>query len=432
MKILIKGGHVVDPANNIDEVMDIYVADGIIQEVGKDIETQVAGVEMEVIDAAGMTVVPGLVDMHVHLRDPGQEYKEDIETGTKAAVMGGVTSVACMPNTKPVVDNKAIVSYIINKAKEVGYANVYPIGAVSKGLEGKELAEIGEMKFAGAVAISDDGRPVYNSSLMRKAIQYSSMFDMKVISHCEDNSLAEDGHMNEGYTATKLGLKGIPNAAEDVQIARDIIIAESLGLPVHIAHVSTKGGVELVRQGKSRGVKVTCETCPHYFSLTDEACDGFNTLAKMNPPLRTPEDVEAIKAGLADGTIDAIVTDHAPHHKDEKDCEFGYALNGIVGLETSLGVGIKYLVNEGVLTMSQLVEKMSLNPSKILGIAKGTLGEGKIADITIFNPDEKWTVDIQKLNSKSKNSPYDGYELCGKPQYVIVGGKIIVNQGVLL
>ena len=432
MKILIKGGHVVDPANNIDEVMDIYVADGIIQEVGKDIETQVAGVEMEVIDAAGMTVVPGLVDMHVHLRDPGQEYKEDIETGTKAAVMGGVTSVACMPNTKPVVDNKAIVSYIINKAKEVGYANVYPIGAVSKGLEGKELAEIGEMKFAGAVAISDDGRPVYNSSLMRKAIQYSSMFDMKVISHCEDNSLAEDGHMNEGYTATKLGLKGIPNAAEDVQIARDIIIAESLDLPVHIAHVSTKGGVELVRQGKSRGVKVTCETCPHYFSLTDEACDGFNTLAKMNPPLRTPEDVEAIKAGLADGTIDAIVTDHAPHHKDEKDCEFGYALNGIVGLETSLGVGIKYLVDEGVLTMSQLVEKMSLNPSKILGIAKGTLGEGKIADITIFNPDEKWTVDIQKLNSKSKNSPYDGYELCGKPQYVIVGGKIIVNQGVLL
>ena len=432
MKILIKGGHVVDPANNIDEVMDIYIADGVIQEVGKDIEAQVAGVDMEVIDAAGMTVVPGLVDMHVHLRDPGQEYKEDIETGTKAAVMGGVTSVACMPNTKPVVDNKAIVSYIINKAKEVGYANVYPIGAVSKGLEGKELAEIGEMKFAGAVAISDDGRPVYNSSLMRKAIQYSSMFDMKVISHCEDNSLAEDGHMNEGYTATKLGLKGIPNAAEDVQIARDIIIAESLGLPVHIAHVSTKGGVELVRQGKSRGVKVTCETCPHYFSLTDEACDGFNTLAKMNPPLRTPEDVEAIKAGLADGTIDAIVTDHAPHHKDEKDCEFGYALNGIVGLETSLGVGIKYLVNEGVLTMSQLVEKMSLNPSKILGIAKGTLGEGKIADITIFNPDEKWTVDIQKLNSKSKNSPYDGYELCGKPQYVIVGGKIIVNQGVLL
>jgi len=432
VKILIKGGHVVDPANNIDEVMDIYIADGVIQEVGKNIEEQVSGVDMEVIDASGMTVVPGLVDMHVHLRDPGYEYKEDIETGTKAAVMGGVTSVACMPNTKPVVDNKAIVSYIINKAKEVGYANVYPIGAVSKGLEGKELAEIGEMKFAGAVAISDDGRPVYNSSLMRKAIQYSSMFDIKVISHCEDNSLAEDGHMNEGYTATKLGLKGIPNAAEDVQIARDIIIAESLGLPVHIAHVSTKGGVELIRQGKSRGVKVTCETCPHYFSLTDEACDGFNTLAKMNPPLRTPEDVEAIKAGLADGTIDAIVTDHAPHHKDEKDCEFGYALNGIVGLETSLGVGIKYLVNEGVLTMSQLVEKMSLNPSKILGIAKGTLGEGKIADITIFNPDEKWTVDIEKLNSKSKNSPYDGYELCGKPKYVIVGGKIIVNQGVLL
>ncbi len=432
MKILIKGGHVVDPGNNIDEVMDVYVADGKIQDVGKDIESELEGIDMEIIDASGMVVTPGLVDMHVHLRDPGQEYKEDIETGTKAAVMGGVTSVACMPNTKPVTDNKTVVSYIINKAKEVGYANVYPIGAVSKDLCGKELAEIGEMKFEGAVAISDDGRPVYDSGLMRKAIQYASMFDMKVISHCEDNSLAEGGHMNEGFTASKLGLKGIPNAAEDVQIARDIIIAESLDLPVHIAHVSTKGGVELIRQAKKRGVKVTAETCPHYFSLTDEACDGFNTLAKMNPPLRTPEDVEAIKEGLKDGTLDAIVTDHAPHHKDEKDCEFGYALNGIVGLETSLGLGLKYLVNEGVLTMSQLVEKMSYNPSKILGIAKGTLGECKIADITIFDPSEKWTVDIQKLHSKSKNSPFHGFELCGKPQYVIVGGEIIVNQGVLL
>lgn len=432
MKILIKGGHVVDPANEIDEIMDIYVADGKIEEIGKDISSELDGVEMEVIDARGKIVTPGLVDMHVHLREPGQEYKEDIETGTRAAVMGGVTSVACMPNTNPVVDNKAIVSYIINKAKEVAYTNVYPVGAVSKGLCGKELAEIGEMKFEGAVAISDDGQPVYDSGLMKKAIQYASMFDMKVISHCEDKSLVDGGYMNDGFTASKLGLKGIPNSAEDTQIARDIIIAQSLDLPVHIAHVSTKGGVEIIRQAKKRGVKVTAETCPHYFSLTDEACDGFNTLAKMNPPLRTDEDVKAIKEGLKDGTIDAIVTDHAPHHKDEKDCEFGYALNGIVGLETSLGLAIKYLVKEGVLTMSELVEKMSYNPSQILGIAKGTLGEGKIADITIFDADEKWIVDINKLHSKSKNSPYDGFELFGKPQYVIVGGKIIVNQGVLL
>lgn len=432
MRILIKGGHVIDPENNIDKVTDIYINEGIIQEVGEGLEDELSGVEMEIINAEGLTVVPGLVDMHVHLRDPGQEYKEDIETGTRAAVMGGVTSVACMPNTKPVVDNQTVVSYIINKAKECGYVNVYPIGAVSKGMEGKELAEIGEMKFAGAVAISDDGKPVYNSSLMRRAIQYSNMFDIKVISHCEDYGLADEGSMNEGFTATKLGLKGIPNAAEDVQIARDIIIAESLGMPVHIAHVSTKGGVELVRQAKARGVQVTCETCPHYFSLTDEACDGFNTLAKMNPPLRTPEDVEAIKQGLKDGTIDAIVTDHAPHHPDEKNCEFALALNGIVGLETSLGLGIKYLVKEGIISMSELVEKMSLNPSKILGISKGTLGEGKIADVTIFDENEKWTVDITKLNSKSKNSPYDGFELYGKPKYVIVGGRIKVNQGELM
>ena len=432
MKILIKNGQVIDPANNINDVLDIYINDGKIEDIGKDIATQRESLDLQIIDATDMVVVPGLVDMHVHLREPGQEYKEDIETGTRAAVMGGVTSVACMPNTKPVTDNQAVIKFIQQRAKEVGYANVYPIGAVSKNLEGKELAEIGEMKYAGAVAISDDGKPVYNSSLMRRAIQYADMFDIKVISHCEDQSLADEGVMNDGFIATRLGLKGIPNAAEDVQIARDILIAEELGMSVHIAHVSTKGGVELVRQAKARGVKVTCETCPHYFSLTEEACDGFNTLAKMNPPLRTQEDVEAIKNGLKDGTIDCIVTDHAPHHPDEKMCEFAAALNGIVGLETSLGLAIKCLVNEGVLTMSEVIEKMSYNPSKILGIAKGTLGEGKIADITIFNPNEKWTVDITKLNSKSKNSPFDGFELYGKPQYVIVGGKIVVNQGVLI
>lgn len=430
MKILIKGGHVLDPVNNIDEVTNILVEDGIISEVG--VDSELDGVSMEVIDAAGMYVTPGLVDMHVHLRDPGQEYKENIETGTKAALAGGVTSVACMPNTDPVVDNEAVISYVLNKAKETGYVNVFPIGAISKGLKGEELAEIGAMKFAGAVAVSDDGRPVSDSGLMRRALIYADMFDMPVISHCEDMNLAADGCMNEGEVAGIMGLKGISRAAEEVMAARDIVVAEAENKRVHIAHVSTKGSVELVREAKKRGVKVTCETCPHYFTLTEKACEGYNTNAKMNPPLRTDEDVEAIKEGLRDGTIDCIVTDHAPHHSDEKDCEFAAAKNGIVGLETSLGLGIKYLVKPGILTMSELIEKMAVNPSRILGISKGTLSVGKAADITIFNPDKEWTVDITKLNSKSKNSPYNGYTLLGKPEYVIVGGEIKLSMGEIM
>ncbi len=427
MKILIKNGRVIDPVNGIDAVTDIFIDKGIISEVGTDPELD--GIEMEVIDASGKIVTPGLVDMHCHLRDPGQEYKEDIETGTRSAAAGGITSVACMPNTKPVVDCEPVVTYIKTKAKEVGYVNVFPIGAISKGLAGKELAEIGEMKFAGAVAISDDGNPVSDSGLMRRAMEYADMFDMTVISHCEDIPLADDGYMNEGAVATELGLRGITRAAEEVMVARDIIVAEAIGKAVHIAHVSTRGSVELVRQAKKRGVRVTCETCPHYFTLTEKAVEGFNTNAKMNPPLRTDDDVAAIKEGLKDGTIDCIVTDHAPHHIDEKNCEFALAKNGIVGFETSLGLGLKYLVKEGVLTMSELVEKMAVNPSRILGISKGTLGEGKAADIIIFDPEKEWTVDIEKLNSKSKNSPYGGWTLCGKPEYVIVGGEIIINQG---
>ena len=430
MKIFIKGGHVLDPINNIDEVTNILVEDGVISEVGNDPDLE--GVAMEVIDAEGMYVVPGLVDMHCHLRDPGQEYKEDIETGTKAALAGGITSVACMPNTDPVIDNEAVISYVINKAKESGYVNVFPIGAVSKGLNGTELAEIGAMKFAGAVAVSDDGRPVSDSGLMRRALIYADMFDMPVISHCEDTSLSGDGCMNEGAVAGIMGLKGITRAAEEVMAARDIIIAEAENKRVHIAHVSTKGSVQLVREAKKRGVKVTCETCPHYFTLTEDACEGYNTNAKMNPPLRTAKDVEAIKEGLRDGTIDCIVTDHAPHHADEKNCEFAAAKNGIVGFETSLGLGIKYLVKTGVLTMKQLIEKMSVNPSRILGISKGSLSVGKTADITIFNPNREWTVDINKFNSKSKNSPYNGYTLSGKPEYVIVGGEIRLNMGEIM
>lgn len=427
MKILIKNGHVIDPVNNIDGITDIFIDKGVISELGSDLELD--GVDMEVIDASGKIVAPGLVDMHCHLRDPGQEYKEDIETGTRSAAAGGITSVACMPNTDPVVDSEPIVTYIKTKAKEVGYVNVFPIGAVSKGLEGKELSQMGEMKFAGAVAVSDDGRPVTDSGLMRRAMEYADMFDMVVISHCEDIALANDGSMNEGPTATAMGLRGISRAAEEVMAARDIIIAEAAGKAVHIAHVSTRGSVELVRQAKKRGVRVTCETCPHYFTLTEKAVEGYNTNAKMNPPLRTEDDVAAIKEGLKDGTIDCIVTDHAPHHSDEKQCEFALAKNGIVGFETSLGLGLKYLVGGGVLTLSELIRKMAANPSDILGISKGTLGEGKAADVIIFDPEKEWTVDINKLRSKSKNSPYDGWTLCGKPEYVIVGGDIIINQG---
>lgn len=430
MKILIKGGRVIDPANKIDKVTDIFVDKGVISEIGDDLELE--GIDMEVIDASGKIVSPGLVDMHCHLRDPGQEYKEDIETGTRSAAMGGITSVACMPNTKPVIDSEAVVTYIKTKAKEVGYVNVYPIGAISKGLEGKELSEIGELKFAGAVAVSDDGRPVTESGLMRRAMEYADMFDMTVISHCEDLGLADGGYMNEGFMATYLGLKGITRAAEEVMVSRDIIIAEATGTAIHIAHVSTRGSVELVRQAKKRGVRVTCETCPHYFTLTEKAVEGFNTNAKMNPPLRTDDDVIAIKEGLRDGTIDCIVTDHAPHHADEKNCEFALAYNGIVGFETSLGLGLEYLVKPGVLTINQLIEKMSVNPSGILGLNKGTLSVNKAADITIFDPEKEWTVDISKFESKSKNSPYDGFKLCGKPEYVIVGGEIVVNQGELM
>lgn len=429
MKTLIKNGYVVDPANGISQIADVYIENGVISYVGSD--GGFDGKKTQIIDAAGKIVAPGLVDMHVHLREPGQEYKEDIETGTLAAAFGGVTSVACMPNTEPVCDNETVVRYIKERADDVGYVNVYPVGAISKGLEGKFLAEIGEMAFCGAVAISDDGHPVENSALMRRAMQYSEMFDIPVISHCEDKALGE-GDMNEGAVATEMGLRGISPAAEEVMAARDILVAESLGSRVHIAHISTKNTVELVRNAKARGVKVTCETCPHYFSLTDEACRGFNTNAKMNPPLRNAEDVLAIKQGLVDGTIDCIVTDHAPHHSDEKDCEFGYAKNGIIGLETSLGLGIKYLVNEGWLTTDELIEKMSKNPSEILGIAKGSLAVGRSADIIIFDPNKPWVVDTEKLHSKSKNTPFGGFELYGKPEYVLVGGKTVIYEGELM
>ena len=428
MRTLIKGGHVVDAKSKINECLDILIEDGKIVEMGKDLEF----VNGDIIYAEGKYVLPGLVDAHCHLRDPGLEYKEDIETGTRSAAKGGFTSIACMPNTSPVIDNQAIVKYIINKAKQDGVVNVYPIGAISKGLKGEELSEIGELKFAGAVAVSDDGKPLKSSSLMKKALQYASMFDITVISHCEDHELADEGTMNEGYMSTILGLKGIPSASEEIMVSRELILAEYTKIPVHIAHVSTELSVDLIRHAKSRGVKVTCETCPHYFTLTEEACEGFNTLAKVNPPLRTKKDVEAIIEGLKDGTIDIIATDHAPHHEDEKNVEFALAANGIVGFETALPLCITYLVKPGHLTIEQLVEKMCVNPSKILALNKGSLEVGSYADLTIFDMNEEYIVDIQKFSSKSKNSPFNGYKLQGTVYYTIVNGNVVVREKVLL
>ncbi len=428
MRTLIKGGHVVDSKSKVDDFLDILIEDGKIVEIGKGLEY----VNGDIIYADGKYVLPGFVDAHCHLRDPGFEYKEDIETGTRSAAKGGFTSIACMPNTSPVIDNQAIVKYIINKAKQEGIVNVYPIGAISKGLKGDELSEIGELKFAGAVAVSDDGKPLKSSSLMKKALQYSSMFDITVISHCEDLELVDEGTMNEGYMSTILGLKGIPSAAEEIMVSRDLILAEYTKIPVHIAHVSTELSVDLIRHAKSRGVKVTCETCPHYFTLTEEACEGFNTMAKVNPPLRTKKDVQAIIEGLKDGTIDIIATDHAPHHSDEKNVEFAIAANGMVGFETALPLCITYLVKPGHLTIEQLVEKMCVNPSKILGLNKGYIEVGGSADLTILDIDEEFIVDIQKFSSKSKNSPFDGFKLQGTVYYTIVNGNVVVREKVLL
>lgn len=430
MRILIKNGHVIDPANKRDGYFDVYIEDGKILEIEPELDYD--GVDIEVIDASGKVVAPGLVDMHCHLREPGYEYKEDIESGTRAAAMGGFTSVACMPNTNPAVDNKAIVDYILDQAKNVGVVNVYPIGAITKGLKGEELAEIGEMKFAGVVAVSDDGKPVQNANVMRRALQYANMFVTPVISHCEEMSLVDGGAMNEGYMSTVLGLRGIPKSAEEVMVSRDVLLAEYLKVPVHIAHVSTIGSIETIRQAKRRGVQVTCETCPHYFTLTDEAVAGYDTSTKMNPPLRTADDVKAVKDGLRDGTIDAIATDHAPHEKDSKCVEYELAANGIIGFETALPLAVTYLVKEGILSLYELLERMCVHPANILGLNKGTLSVGKPADVIIFDPEEKITVDVSKFQSKSKNSPFDGYELFGSVYYTIVGGNVVVRQKQLI
>lgn len=425
MSILIKNGMIIDGIGVNNGIKDILIDEGVIMEIGENISMDAD----TVIDATGLHVFPGFVDAHCHLRDPGFEYKEDIKSGTRSAAKGGFTSVACMPNTDPVADNKAVITYIVNKAKQEGVVNVFPIGAVSKNQKGELLADIGEMKKAGAVALSDDGKPVRSASLMRKAMMYASAFGLTVISHCEDPSLVEHGTMNEGYMSTVLGLPGIPHEAEEVMVAREILLSEGLNIPVHIAHVSTKTSVTLIREAKARGVKVTCETCPHYFSLTEEAVTGYDTNAKVNPPLRTEEDRLAIIQGLADDTIDIIATDHAPHHKDEKNVEYNFAANGISGFETAFGLCSTYLLKPGILTLEQFVEKICVNPARLLKIARGTLKVGDTADVTLCDLNRTVTVDVNRFYSKGKNCPYHGKTLIGTVEHTIVSGKaVVLNQ----
>lgn len=420
--ILIRGGTVVDPANGVHALRDVLIKGGKVAAVVEANGDSEAGAE--VVDVTGCLVLPGLIDMHVHLREPGYEYKETIETGARAAVAGGFTAVACMANTNPVNDSAAVTEFIRERAMEVDLARVYPIGAVSKGLQGEELAEIGEMHRAGIVAVSDDGMPIMNGGLMRRALEYAAMFRLPVIVHEEERSIAADGVMNEGKVSLRLGLKGIPAAAEEAMIARDLALLERTGGRLHIAHLSTAGAVELVRHAKRRGVPVTAEATPHHFMLTEEAVDGYNTNAKMNPPLRTQRDVDAVRQGLADGTIDVIATDHAPHHRDEKECEFDLASNGIIGLETAVPLALR-MAEESNISLDTVVTAMSVNPARILGVPGGSLAVGSVADVTVVDPQRRWKVDATQLQSKSRNTPFEGIEMHGQAILTMVGGRVV-------
>ena len=424
MKLLISNGHLIDPAAPENTGMSVLVEDGRVSAWIKPGETAPEG--CEVFDASGLLVAPGFIDLHVHLREPGQEHKETIATGCAAAVAGGWTSVCPMPNTNPVNDNAAITRYMIEQAERAGLANVFPIGAITKSSDGSQLAEMGEMKAAGAVAVSDDGRPVPNAGIMRRAMQYAKDFDLPVVDHCEDKSLSSGGVMNEGRMSLLLGLKGMPSLAEDLDVVRDIILAKETGAHIHIAHASTKGAVEAIRRAKHEGINVTCEVTPHHFTLTDKAVEGYDTNTKMAPPLRSEEDLEAIIEGIKDGTIDAIATDHAPHHSDEKALEYDRAPFGITGLETALGLAFTELVHKGVIGLDRLVEMCSANPAKIFRLAeRGTLKPGSVADITIIDPELKWTYSNAESRSKSRNSPFGGSEFTGRAVATIVGGRVI-------
>ena len=418
--LFIQGGRIIDPSQAIDRIDDLLVRDGIILAIGQSSHEKVD----ETIDATGLIVTPGLIDMHVHLREPGREEDETIETGTRAALAGGFTSVACIPNTEPPIDTQAAVEFIHQKAVRADTCNVFVVGCVSRNREGKELAEIGQLVEAGAVAFSDDGAPIYDAELMRRAFEYCRMFDKPIFAHEEVLELSRGGVMHEGLVSLVLGLTGMPAAAEEVMIGRDIALAEVTGGRLHVMHVSTARGVELIRAAKARGTRVTAEACPHHFTLTDESLRGFDSNAKMSPPLRTAVDVEAIISGLVDGAIDCIATDHAPHAPEKKMLEIDRAPFGILGLETALGLSITRLVATGRIGWPRLVEAMSLLPAQILGVTRGTLRTGAIADITLINPDLSWRVDVDKFCSKSVNSPFQGWVLKGRAVFTIVAGRV--------
>ena len=420
--LAIKGGTVIDPSTNVHARRDVLIRDGLIAGVEQAMPS--SSTEAEVLDATGCFVLPGLIDMHVHLREPGYEYKETIETGVRAAAAGGFTAVACMANTNPVNDSGAVTALILERARAANLVRVHPIGAVSVGLKGERLAEIGEMREAGIVAVSDDGRPIVNGGLMRRALEYTTMFGIPVIAHEDDVTISNGGVMNEGALSIRLGLKGIPAAAETAMVARDIALVEQTGGKLHIAHVSTKGSVELIRAAKGRGLAVTAEATPHHFTLTEEAVEGYNTNAKMNPPLRTRHDVDAVRQGLADGTIDVIATDHAPHHRDEKECEFDLALNGIIGLETALPLALR-MAEESNISLDTLVTAMSINPAGILGVKGGSLALGAVADLTVVDPQRAWKVEAARMQSKSRNTPFEGMEMRGRAIVTIVGGSVV-------
>ena len=424
MTILIKNGRLINPSENLDKVMDIFVEDGIIKEKAESIEKQAD----TVIDAAGCYVMPGLIDLHVHFRDPGLTYKEDIETGSKAAAKGGFTTVCCMPNTKPVVDNVETVKYIIKKGEQTGLTNVLPVGAVTKNMAGVEITDVEELKKAGICAISEDGKSVMNSGVYRKAMKNAAKANVPVLAHCEDINLVEGGVINLGDKSSELGVKGISNAVEDVIAMRDIMLAKETGATLHLCHCSTKDSVEMVKRAKEEGIKVTAEVCPHHFSMCSDDITSNDGNFKMNPPLRAREDMEALIKGLQDDIMDVISTDHAPHSAEEKAKDLEHAPFGIVGLETSVALTVTNLVKKGYLTPMQMAAKMSYNPAKVLGIPKGTLDEGKIADITIIDPDKEYTIDVNTFESKGKNTPFDGYKVSGEVEYTILNGKVVYSN----
>ena len=416
------GGRVIDPSQGVDATIDVLIVDGLVVTLGGDLRPPETA---RTVDCSGLIITPGLIDVHVHMREPGEEHKETIATGAAAAAAGGFTGVCAMPNTNPPVDDPAAVGFVAAQGRRAGAARVYPVGCISVGRAGERLALVGEMVDAGAVAITDDGSPVMDSGLMRLALEYSQSFGIPVADHPEDLGLSASGQMNEGLISGRLGLSGKPNAAEDIHIVRDLLLAELTGGHIHLQHVSTRFGVESIRQAKARGVRVTAEASPHHLVLTHEAVKGYLTDAKMNPPLRTSEDKEAVRDGLADGTLDTIATDHAPHHYDEKETAFADAPNGIVGLETAVGVILTKVVAEGVIDLQTMVERMSCQPARAFGLPGGSLAEGSPGDVTVFDPNVKWTVDPENFVSKSRNSPFIGWELTGRPCYTIVGGRIV-------